>query len=43
MRATLAGALLSFVLSGEGQQSDISQALSAFSTAQMLKVESSDT
>jgi hypothetical protein len=39
---TLAGSLLAFVLSGEGQQSDISQALSAFSTAQMLKVESSD-
>lgn len=39
---TLAGKLLAFVLSGEGQQSDISQALSAFSTAQMLKVESSD-
>jgi hypothetical protein len=40
--ATLVGALLAFVLSGAGQQSDISQALSALSAAQMLKVEGSD-
>lgn len=39
---TLGGNLLSFVLSGEGQQSDISQVLAAFAAAQMLKVESSD-
>jgi hypothetical protein len=39
---SLVGALLSFVLSGAGQQSDISQVLSALSAAQLLKVESSD-
>jgi hypothetical protein len=39
---TLVGSLLAFVLSGAGQKSDISQALSALSAAQMLKVESSD-
>jgi hypothetical protein len=38
----LGGALISYVLSGEGQQSDISQVLSALAAAQMLKVESSD-
>lgn len=39
---SLAGALLAFVLSGEGEQSDISQTLSALAAAQMLKVEGSD-
>jgi hypothetical protein len=39
---TVAGALFAYVLSGEGEQSDVTQALSAFSTAQMLKVEGSD-
>jgi hypothetical protein len=39
---TLSGALLSYVLSGEGEQSDVTQTLAAFSTAQMLKVEGSD-
>jgi Copper transport outer membrane protein, MctB len=38
----LIGALLAFVLSGAGQQSDISQVLSALSAAQLLKVESND-
>jgi Copper transport outer membrane protein, MctB len=38
----LGGALISYVLSGAGQQSDISQVLSALAAAQMLKVESSD-
>ncbi len=36
----LGGALLAFVLSGEGEQSDISQVLSYLATAQMLTVES---
>jgi hypothetical protein len=39
---TLVGALLSFVLSGTGQQSDIEQALAALTSDQMLKVESTD-
>jgi hypothetical protein len=39
---TVAGYLLAFVLTGEGQQSDIVQTLTAMSSAQMLKVEGSD-
>jgi hypothetical protein len=38
----LAGALLAFVLSGEGQPSDITQVLTALATAQMLKVDGND-
>jgi hypothetical protein len=40
--ATLGGELLAYVLSGAGQQSDISQVLSGLATAQMLKVDGSD-
>jgi hypothetical protein len=39
---TLGGKLLSYVLSGQGQQSDISTTLAALSAAQMLKVVGSD-
>ncbi len=39
---TLAGALLAYVLSGQGEQSDIVATMTAFTTNQMLKVESGD-